>query len=175
MMIRIAAYRFAEKMKKIMMTSIAVFLLGSGCLAQDKASVGMDIMPLINTGSINISGGYGFSRKWSASFSAGIALETAGRTRNKEYEEHLAELDILPHDRQRHDGSFSISLEYWPDGTYEGFFMGAGCRYAVGSPPECIIDIGYSMPVWKGLSSMLSYGTKGFRLGFRWTIKTERT
>lgn len=174
MMIRISPYRFAEKMRKIMTTSIAAVFLSIGGFAQGIASVGMDFMPLSGRNGTIIYGGYGFTGKWSASFSAGIPLRPAGNASDKEHMEHLAEFDGSPDDSQINDGAVSISLEYWPEGTYEGFYMGAGCRYVIGLSPECTIGIGYSMPVWKGLTSLLSYGTEGFRLGLRWTIKTGK-
>ena len=174
-MIRISAHRFAEKMRKRMTTSIAAVFLTIGGFAQGMADLGIETRPLSDTGGISMCGGYGFSRRWAASFSAGISVPGAGRKPDKEYEEHLAEFEEFPYGRQKPESSFSLTVVYWPQGTYEGFFIGTGCRYTVGSYPAYLIDIGYRMPVWKGLALVLSYGNEGLGMGIRWMIKTGKT
>lgn len=174
-MIRISAHRFAEKMRKRMTISIATVFLTAGGFAQGTAELGIETRPQSDTGGISLCGGYGFSGRWSASFTAGISVPGAGRKPDKEYEDHLAEFDELPYDRHNPESSFSLSMVYWPQGTYEGFFIGTGCRYIVGSHPDYLIDIGYRMPVGKGLALVLSYGNDGLGLGLRWMIKTGKT
>lgn len=171
-------------MKRII-SILAAVLYGIAGLAQNKVSLGLDIMPAVSNGYICICGGHGFSKRWSAAFSAEMNMRQAMKDRNHEYDDHLSEFEESPHRIKDSKGSYRMAVRYWIKETYEGVYLGIGCRCSKDEKPDCNVDLGYSIPICRSIRLMLSYGIdltesakegklsgQGMRLGLRWIIKT---
>jgi hypothetical protein len=172
-------------MKRIISILTAV-LYGFTGLAQDKVALGLDLTPDISDGYICICGGHGFSKRWSAAFSAEMNMIQAVKERDQEYDDHLSEFGEVPHRINGSKGVYRLGVRYWMKETYEGVYMGIGCRCSKDEKPYCNVDIGYSIPVCRSIRLMLSYGIdltesategkpsgQGLRLGLRWAINTK--
>ena len=172
-------------MKRIISILTAV-LYGFTGLAQDKVALGLDLTPDISDGYICICGGHGFSKRWSAAFSVETSMIQAVKERDQEYDDHLSEFGEVPHRINDSKGTYRLGVRYWIKETYEGVYMGIGCRCSKDEKPYCNVDIGYSIPVCRSIRLMLSYridltesatewkpSGQGLRLGLRWAINTK--
>lgn len=172
---------------KRMLSILTAVLYGFTGLAQDKAALGLDILPSISDGYICICGGHGFSKRWSAAFSAEMDLIQHSKERDREYADHLAEFGETPYTIINTKGLCRVSILYWFKETYEGAYLGIGCRCSKNEKPDCNFDLGYSIPILWNIRLMLSYGIdltesaragkpagQGMRLGLRWTMNTTR-
>ena len=172
-------------MKRIISILTAV-LYGFTGLAQDKVALGLDLTPDISDGYICICGGHGFSKRWSAAFSAEMNMIQAGKEIDQEYEDHLSEFGEVHHRINDTRGSCRLAVLYWIKETYEGIYIGIGCRCLKDEKPDCNVDIGYSISLCRSIRLMLSYGIdltesategkpsgQGLRLGLRWAINTK--
>ena len=160
-------------------------LIGTAAFSQHKVAIGTDLGRMLKNGSLNISAGYGFSGRWSVSWTADIAVWDILKKENSEHEMHLAEFDAL----QEHTPvarNYMTAVRYWPAGTYDGVWMEAGFRCSEDARADCCIGIGYSIPIWRGMMAVLSYGAdiltssregkpsgNGLTIGIFWTIKTH--
>ena len=146
---------------------IFTIAIGGGCLAQQKSCLGIDAGRIVREGGISISAGYGFSRRWSASWKMELDARVFESEYDSEYREHLGEFNGPGNQEQPTRGN-SITLQYWIDSIYEGAWIEAGCRCTDRMQADCVIGAGYVIPVWKGLKATLSYQTsllESFRQG----------
>lgn len=170
---------------KRMISILAAVLYGFTGLAENKTALGLDIMPSISDGYLYICGDHGFCKKWSAAFSAEINLRQGVKDRNQEYDDHLAEFGEESNSITHSKESCILSVRYWVNDTYEGIYLGVGCRCSKDEKTDCNVDIGYSIPICRSIRLMLSYridltesakegkpSGQGMRLGLRWIIKT---
>ncbi|MBO7192622.1 MAG: hypothetical protein J6V17_04455 [Bacteroidales bacterium] len=165
-------------MSAIIFTLITSFT----CLAQHKVSIGIDIGQIMNSGNIGLHAGYGFAEKWSASYS--VETDIVKNSTDIEYENHLSEFTEIQ-SPEISACNHLLSVYYWFDETYKGAYLEFGCRSGEKIRTDCTLGIGYNIPIWKGLSIVLSYGTdliasmksgktegKGAGLSICWTIST---
>lgn len=178
-------HRFAEKKMKRIYAITFILFMGISVPAQHKGAIGTDLGKMIGNSIINISAGYGFASRWSATWHTEINTEPFCKEADQEHEEHKEEF-IEPQERRETTYRNSLSVEYWTYTTYEGFFLKTGCR--CGTDLECIIGAGYFIPIWRGMKAILSYendilaslrggkptGT-GITIGIYWIIQKHNS
>lgn len=158
-------------------------LIGTAAFPQHKVEIGTDLGRMLKKGVLNISAGYGFSDRWSLSWTADICTRLPKKEDSIEHEMHMAEFEVM-NDKRSGICSSMMAVRYWPAGTYEGVWMEAGCRCTEGTGADCCIGVGYSIPIWRGLTAGLSYGAdilaslreskpsgNGLTIGIFWIIK----
>lgn len=137
---------------------LAVLLGVLNASAQRKAVIGLDIAETFRSGNVKVTAGYGFHEKWSVRYDTSISTHPMRREANPEYVNHSGEFEPSKV-REAPALSSRVSLQYWPILTFRGIYTEVGCRYGRHDMPCCVVGIGYSMPIWKGLSAVLSYST----------------
>ena len=169
------------------LSAIAAIFLSTYAFAHVRTALGTDLMPLLEKGHIRFQAGHGFNERWSASFSAELDARIYPRVTDAEYKDHLYEFGEGPEEVSENDGCFRMSVCYWTKETYKGMFLGVGCRCSFNESPDCFLDIGYAIHIWKGLTMIFSYGTdliatsrsgrhigQGAGIGLYWTINDKR-
>lgn len=126
--------------------------------AQSKAILGVDMSRALRNGDIKILSGYGFHERWSIRFTTTISTDSIQPATDPEYECHKEEFSPS-YERAVLSPSSTLSMQYWARNAYEGTFLEIGCRYGYGTRTDCIIGIGYCIPIWKGLSAVISCST----------------
>lgn len=140
-----------------MLLGILVVLLGGlNASAQKRATLGLDLAESFRSGNIKIMGGYGFCERWSVRYETAISTSPIRGEKNPEFEIHDGEF-ITAEEAEIPILTTGISVQYWPVQTYLGLYSEIGCRYGVRDMPCCMAGIGYCIPIWKGLSAILSY------------------
>lgn len=161
---------------------ILALTIGLTSLAQHTSCIGIDAGGMIRGGDVNLSAGYGFCSRWSLSWKAELNAGIFKAGHDREYADHLAEFNASTETEQMPYGN-SIMLQYWPDSIYEGIWLETGCRCSGMLRTDCMIGVGYMIPVWKGLKASLSYQASlleslregkpseaGLTIGIYWTI-----
>lgn len=159
-------------MKKMLIIALTLAAV-SDCLAQHKATIGLDIKGLAENGAAEISISYDINGKWSISGLTNIETFRKRKDPNDEYEIHESEFGIL-RAATAPDEHNLISVQYWVTETYEGAFVSIGCRLSSKGDIGYELDIGYNMHIWKGFSAFISYGTSNkISTGICWTIQVK--
>ena len=172
---------------KQLLSAISGLLICIYASAGDVPAIGTDLTETLLTGTFNISAGYSFSDRWSASWRAVINTSQFRTGRSQEEEDHMSEFS--PEENDIHIlSTSSISVHYWMDQAYEGTFLTAGVKYMTDEKTaDYTIGIGYCIPLWKGLRMVLAYESdilssfrnrtaegRGLTIGICWTIKNRR-
>lgn len=144
-------------MKRILSILILMLTAISGG-ARNKAVLGIDMSRVLRDGDIKIVAGYGFHERWSVRYSTAISTDPIRKTTDPEYECHKEELSTSYGKTAIHPSS-TLSMQYWTRNAYEGTFLEIGCRYGFNTRTDCIIGLGYCIPIWKGLSAVISCST----------------
>lgn len=144
---------------RVLLGILAVLLGGLNAAAQKTATLGLDVAETFRSGNVKIMAGYGFHEKWSIRYDTTISMQPTRRKGNPEYETHNGEF-VAPAEKETSALTTCISFQYWPVRTFRGIYTEIGCRYGYRDMPCCIVGIGYSIPIWKGLSAVLSYSTE---------------
>ena len=137
---------------------IIFIMMGTGVFAQGRSVLGIDIGDMMRNRRMNISAGYGFSDRWSASWKVEIDTDAFATDNDSEYNAHLGEF-IGTKEKSGLPCSCCLSVRYWPVHAYEGLYLETGCRYTEDIDTDCIIGAGYFIPITKGLKLALSYET----------------
>ena len=141
---------------KLIVAILSALLTGVCSYAQHQSAIGIDISSAIKTRQIEVSGSYGFGKKWSASYSGDFQIRIPGKETDMEYEEHVSEFNAsieydFPLDNHH------IAVEYWTEQAYEGLYLQIGCRCNNDIQVDCTVGAGFCIHIWKGLSVTLSY------------------
>lgn len=165
-----------------MSAMILGLLIGLNTLAQYRCVLGTDLTAVLKTGGVNVSVRGRIGARWSASWRTELSLDSIRSDEDMEYVEHHGEFTVGYH-REPVPHSSRAGLEYWPAGTFRGTYLGAGMKSTQDTEADCYMDIGYCIPVGKGLCAILSYGTDilatlrngkpsgtGLGLGIYWAI-----
>lgn len=160
----------------------AALLMGTYCLAQHRTAIGTDLGPMIRSGILNLSAGYGFKERWSVTWNTGIGMGNHMKDGDTEYDAHLSEFD-MPRESRKQIKESCISIQYWFDRTFDGAYLETGCRSGTDIVADCMIGAGYCIHIWKGLTAVLSYESdllaslqeekptgSGLSIGLRWVI-----
>ena len=140
----------------VLLGILVVLLGGLSASAQKRATLGLDIAETFRSGNIRIMAGYGFHERWSVRYDTAIDMDPIRGKANPEYELHNGEF-VASEERDTPVITTGITFQYWPTQTYKGIYTEIGCRYEIRNMPCCIAGIGYCIPIWKGLSAVLSY------------------
>lgn len=129
---------------------------GLNASAQKRATLGLDIAETFRSGNIRFMASYGFHENWAVRYDSAIDMDPLRKEASPEYELHNGEF-VSSEEKESPVLTTGITFQYWPTQTYKGIYTEIGCRYEVRKMPCCIAGIGYSIPIWKGLSAVLSY------------------
>ena len=140
------------------MMLIFIFLLCAP-LCNAQTSIGLDLASFLYK-ELNIDAEHQISKHWSFSTSAGVNLKALKRKVSNEEIEHTTSFysDVLPAERPfSHREEFSI--RYWANRVYSGMFLSVGGEYRTDTKLDTNIGIGYTFPIWKGLTGSIIYDT----------------
>lgn len=144
---------------RVLLGILAVLLMGLNASAQKRITMGLDIAETIRNGNVRIMAGYGFHERWSVRYDTSIATFPLKGESRPEYDTHNGEFNTISEETESPALTTCISVQYWPARTFRGIYTEIGCRIEAREIPCCIVGIGYCMPIWKGLSTTLSYST----------------
>lgn len=117
----------------------------TSCFGQINCAV--DLTSLLYTG-LHIDVGYGFTEHWSFSISAGVSLKTLSSQGSNEeisYNSEFPQKGLPAPDPNLHRESFRFS--YWPEKTFDRFFISMGVEYRDCSGVDACIGLGYFIPI----------------------------
>lgn len=165
---------------------IILSFIAASASAQNMPFIGIDAGGTIRTGETAFSAGYGFHEHWSASWEIGVDLSEIMTVSDSEQKEHLGEFEESSEKASSFRRSV-ISAQYWIDRTFQGAYIKAGAMVGRNFKADCMIGIGYFIPVWKGIRASFEYETgildptredrisgKGITIGICWIIRTRR-
>lgn len=140
--------------------SIIVYALFTAvnAFAQYSCALGSDLATVMQTGGVNITAIGRIGSRWSVSWRSEISIESLLDAKDVEYEEHHGEfIQSLQRGKVSHNSS--IGVEYWPHGTFQGTYLGTGLTCLEDIKADCYMSIGYCIQIYKGLCTIMSYGT----------------
>lgn len=145
-------------MKLAIMALLFLLTAAQPCPCQEKSCmVGIDLTSFTRS-SACISASHSFGTHWSVSGEASISYKRFTREKSELEQEHDAEFSIpstLPQDS--HHARSSAIFSYWPTSAFNGAFIAVGVQSDLSV--DIITEIGYMMPVWKGVSLSSSVRT----------------
>ena len=133
----------------------------SGCLAQERCSVGTDLCSLICQGTVRMTVSYAFSSKLTADGEVG--MNVGGYMKHSQEENrHWGILygEYALSDSAVFQSCFTdacISLSYWSSAVFEGFSTSLGLSVRDRGGPDLDIGVGYSCKIWKGIRLNAGY------------------
>ena len=153
---------------KGLITMISCIFLCIDSFGQEKdgstASISMDILSFMNSGTIDIAFSHTFHTKWSAEGGAAVRVHDINEN-YKEKQEHEDNLGIegendVP-DEFIEGHKMMIGMRYWPIGYPDGPHLSLNSVFRIIGSPDIILGGGYAIEIWKGI---------GIDLGYRHTI-----
>ena len=162
---------------------LAFIFLISTMLTHAQTTIGLDLPALLYS-EFKVIFEHKVTEHWSMSASAGLNIKTIYSRTSSLDAEHNAEFPYatLPEGR-KHTHRESLSMNYWPDGTFKGLFISFGGEYRETDGFDATAGIGYMLPIWKGLNSTIRYdfglirasrsednGTDNLCIGLSWTF-----
>jgi hypothetical protein len=149
---------------KGLITMISCIFLCTDSFGQEKerntASISMDILSFINSGTIDIVFSHPFHTKWSAEGGASVLIPDIN-VNYREKQEHEDNLGImgdsdLPEEiRERH--RLMIGMRYWPKGYLDGPHLSLSSVFRIIGSPDIVLGGGYAVEIWKGIGTDLGY------------------
>jgi hypothetical protein len=144
-------------MRRISAIVYALFI-AVNAFAQYSCALGTDLAAVMQTGGVNMTAIGRIGSRWSVSWRSEISIESILGTKDVEYEEHNGEF-IQPYHRSEVAHNSSIGVEYWPHGAFQGAYLGTGLTCLEDTGTDCYMSIGYCIQIYKGLYTIMSYGT----------------
>ena len=147
---------------------LAFLFMISPLLMHAQTIIGLDL-PSILYSEFKVIFEHKVTEHWSMSASAGVNIKTIHSRISILDAEHNAEFPYatLP-DSRKYMHRESLSMNYWPSGTFKGLFFSLGAEYRETDGFDGTAGIGYMIPIWKGLKATARYD-----LGFIRASKSE--
>ena len=154
-------------MKRIITVS-ACLLLCMICLGQEgkgrtwRRMAGIDLCAAASEQELEFVISQQFFQHWSIDTQCSTHLTQAKRRYSSEEEEHYRTLNYISYgDEENVINSMNsrITISYWMEEAYYGFFLRAGCKCGIAQRPACIIGSGYTIKLWKELRCSLTFDT----------------
>ena len=145
----------------------------TGARCQKKSGIRTDLAHPICFGTIDISLSHQIADRWSITFQTGLNIKRLTNGKDKETLQHqnaLSGSDNQDGQRPFRDNltEVSISAGFWPQAAMQGVSFNLGGIIKDRSGPDIFCSIGYTVPIWKGLTADL-----GYRLCIMETIKNK--
>lgn len=147
-----------------LMTSVAHPVTGKN--PAGRFGIGASLAHDMRSPSLEIQFGYGFHSKWSVNGSIGIDLGYIKRHKSKEETDHekMSEDHIQStQDTGKLYKDVSVHFRYWTGGTYRGLYFSLGGILPGSMHPDCALELGYMISLYKGLSLELALQTTVFK------------
>ena len=149
---------------KGLITMISCIFLCIDSFGQEKerstASISMDILSFMNSGTIDIIFSHPFHTNWSAEGGVAVLIPDIN-VNDREKQEHEDNLGIegnsdFPQDiREGH--RLMIGMRYWPTGYPDGPHLSLSGVFRIIGSPDIVLGGGYAFEIWKGIGTDLGY------------------
>lgn len=130
---------------------------------QGKSMAGIDVSTVSAYYDIRIGFSHAISERWTAGgtvcIGTGIGTRKDKSTEKAEHELEFADEDSVVETAGRPGHSESAVMQFWPRKAYDGMFFLIGGRHSNERKVECILGLGYLLPLWKGLAATVSVET----------------
>lgn len=113
----------------------------------------------IDSREIKLAFCHGIAERWSIGAAVCMDMDYLKVERSDELTEHANQFDVPADDdgmSTHHIFSETVMMQFWTRKMLEGMFLMMGGRHIHDEGMDCTIGIGYVLPVWKGLSAILS-------------------
>lgn len=134
------------------------------CLPQDRTKresmAGTDLFHVMTGHGFRVEISHALNSRWSADAEAIFTPMRKEKGKEESTHHRILQNKEDTEERQIH-GSHkgSLSLRYWPEGTYTGPFICIGIKVGDSITTDASAGIGYMIRVWKGSALSLKYET----------------
>lgn len=140
--------------------TILGLLISACCLAHENNSsqAGLELGSLIMQTHIKAFISHRILSNWSVKGKVSIAIHDFS-DKNNEEEKHKAEFSDDTVKRVPASSHTCIGITYWPQRTYNGFFISTGGKTTLSGKADCTVELGYCMKICRWLTLSTQYGT----------------
>ena len=144
--------------------TLLILLAGISCNCRNipKNMAGLEIGTAIRNRCMKISFCHGLTERWSVGGTVSFNIRRLGPGKTDEMKDHENEFigtEEITMTVEQISDSESVVMQFWPMALFEGMFIMAGGRHTQEYGLDCVLGIGYLLPVWKGLSATVSLET----------------
>lgn len=144
--------------------TLLILLAGISCNCRNipKNMAGLEIGTAIRNRCMKISFCHGLTERWSVGGTVSFNIRRLGPGKTDEMKDHENEFigaEGITMTKEHISDSESVVMQFWPMALFEGMFIMAGGRHTQEYGLDCVLGIGYLLPVWKGLSATVSLET----------------